>query len=114
MILPPNLAFIAWAPVSLYCFWRYRVQTAILINFIAGWALLPSANYVPDTAAFPYWILGLSLPSSYFFTKASVLGMYWSFGCPARRPAGLQSIQADILGPPDALLVHCSLLVGGR
>ena len=74
MILPPNIAFIAWAPVSLYCFWRYRAQTAILINFIAGWALLPSANYVPDTAIFPYWILGLSLPSSYFFTKASVLG----------------------------------------
>ena len=76
MILPPNIAFIAWALISLYCFWRYRVQTAILINFIGGWALLPSANYLPDTAVFPYWILGLSLPSSYFFTKASVLGAY--------------------------------------
>ena len=81
MILPPNIAFIAWAPVSLYCFRRYRVQTAILINLIAGWALLPSANYVPDTAVFPYWILGLSLPSSYFFTKASVLErtVFWVF-----------------------------------
>ncbi len=80
MILPPTVAFIAWAPVSFYCFWRYRVQTAILINLIAGWALLPSANYVPDTAIFPYWILGLSLPSSYFFTKASVLGAYSLLG----------------------------------
>jgi hypothetical protein len=80
MILPPNIAFIAWAPVSLYCFRRYCVQTAILINFIAGWALLPSANYVADTAVFPYWILGLSLPSSYFFTKASVLGIYCLLG----------------------------------
>jgi hypothetical protein len=80
MILPPNIAFIAWGPVSLYCFWRYRVRTAILINFIAGWALLPSANYVPDTAIFPYWILGLSLPSSYFITKASVLGVYCLLG----------------------------------
>jgi hypothetical protein len=80
MNLPPNIAFIAWAPVSLYCFWKYRVQTAILINFIAGWALLPSANFVPDNAAFPYWILGLSLPSSYFLTKASVLGLYCLLG----------------------------------
>jgi hypothetical protein len=80
MMLPPNLAFIAWALVSLYCFWRYRVRIAILVNFIAGWALLPSANYVPNGAAFPYWILGLSLPSSYFFTKASVLGIYGLLG----------------------------------
>jgi hypothetical protein len=75
MILPPNIAFIAWVPISFYCFWRYRIQTAILVNFIAGWALLPSADYVPNSASFPYWILGLSLPSSYFFTKASVVGM---------------------------------------
>jgi hypothetical protein len=61
--------------MSLYCFWRYPIRPAILINFIAGWALLPSANYVPDNAVFPYWILGLSLPSAYFFTKASILGL---------------------------------------
>jgi len=80
MSLPPYIAFIAWAPVSYYCFRRYRVRVAILINLIAGWALLPSANFVPDTAVFPYWILGLSLPSSYFLTKASVLGAYCLLG----------------------------------
>lgn len=74
MHLPPNCVFVAWTAVSLYCFWRYRIRTAILFNFIVGWALLPSANYVFDTSVFPYWILGLSLPSGYFFTKASVLG----------------------------------------
>src|SRR5665811_2162466 len=75
MLHPPTIAFVAWVPISLYVFRRYRIQTAILINFIAGWALLPSANFAPDSAAFPYWILGLSLPSGYFVTKASVLGL---------------------------------------
>ena len=45
------------------------------MNFIAGWAVLPSASYTPTTALFPYWILGASLPSNYFFTKASVTGI---------------------------------------
>jgi hypothetical protein len=80
MHLPPNLAFIAWTPVSLYIFWKYRIQTAILFNFLAGWALLPSASYVSDNAVFPYWILGLSLPSGYFFTKGNVLGAYSLLG----------------------------------
>ncbi len=75
MIIHPNIAFIAWVPISLYCFWRSRVRTAILINFIAGWALLPSANYAQESVVFPYWILGVSLPSIYFFTKASVIGL---------------------------------------
>jgi hypothetical protein len=74
MIISPNIAFIAWIPISLFCFRRYPVRPAILINFIAGWALLPSASYVPDNVVFPYWILGLSLPSGYFITKASILG----------------------------------------
>ncbi len=74
-MISPYTAFIAWIPISLYCFRRHPIRSALLVNFIAGWALLPSANYVPDKAAFPYWILGLSLPAAYFFTKASVLGL---------------------------------------
>jgi hypothetical protein len=74
-MIPPWLAFLLWVPISAYFFRRYSIRVAMLINFIAGWALLPSASYLPTTAIFPYWILGASLPSNYFFTKASVTGV---------------------------------------
>jgi hypothetical protein len=45
------------------------------MNFIAGWAVLPSASFTPSPAVFPYWILGTCLPANYFFTKASVTAM---------------------------------------
>jgi hypothetical protein len=51
------------------------MRVAILINFIAGWALLPSASYAPTNDIFPYWILATSLPTGYFFTKASITGI---------------------------------------
>ena len=74
-MISPWIAFLAWAPISVYFFLRYSVRVAVLVNFIAGWAVLPSASYTPTTALFPYWILGACLPSNYFFTKASVTGI---------------------------------------
>ena len=74
-MISPWIAFLAWLPISVYFFRRYSIRVAVLINFIAGWAVLPSASYTPTTALFPYWILGASLPSNYFFTKASVTGI---------------------------------------
>jgi hypothetical protein len=75
MMIPPSIALSAWIPISLYAFWRYPLRVAILVNFIGGWALLPSADFAPTAASFPYWILGTCLPSNYFFTKATVTGM---------------------------------------
>jgi len=69
------IAFAAWVPISLIFFRRYPLRVAILANFLAGRGLLPSAAFVPTTAAFPYWILGTCLPSIHFFTKASVTSM---------------------------------------
>jgi hypothetical protein len=74
-MIPPLLALLAWIPVSLFFFWRYPLRVAILINFLGGWALLPSAAFVATPVLFPYWILGTCLPSNYFFTKATVTGM---------------------------------------
>lgn len=74
-MISPWIAFLAWVPISLYFFRRYPVRVALLINFIAGWAVLPSASFTPTTAIFPYWIIGACLPSHYFFTKASVTGI---------------------------------------
>jgi hypothetical protein len=74
-MIPPLLALFAWIPVSLFFFWRYPLRVAILISFVGGWALLPSAAFVASAVPFPYWILGTCLPSNYFFTKATVTGM---------------------------------------
>ena len=74
MILSPLVALIGWVPVSLLTFRRLPVRIALLINFVAGWAILPAANYISSGDAFPYWILGTSLESDYFFTKATVIG----------------------------------------
>ena len=74
-MIAPWVAFLVWVPVSLYCFRRYSIRVALLINFIAGWAVLPSASFTPSTVVFPYWILGTCLPANYFFTKATVTAM---------------------------------------
>ncbi len=74
-MIAPWIAFLAWVPISLYCFRRYPVRAALLFNFFAGWALLPSACFTPTSAVFPYWILGASLHSAYFLTKGSVTGL---------------------------------------
>jgi hypothetical protein len=75
MMIHPLIALAAWIPISLFCFRRYAVRIAILINFVGGWAVLPSAAFEPTNAPFPYWILGTCLPSNHFFTKASVTGI---------------------------------------
>jgi hypothetical protein len=74
MIVPPLVALLAWIPVSLLVFRRFPVRIAVLINFVGGWAVLPAANYVSGGDAFPYWILGTSLESDYFLTKATIVG----------------------------------------
>jgi hypothetical protein len=74
-MISPWIAYVAWVPISLLLFLRYPIRVAILVCFLAGWALLPSAAFVPTTAVFPYWILGTCLPSIHFFTKATVTGM---------------------------------------
>jgi hypothetical protein len=74
MIVPPAVALLAWIPVSLLVFRRFPVRIAVLINFVGGWAVLPAANYVSSGDAFPYWIIGTSLESDYFLTKATVIG----------------------------------------
>lgn len=73
-MIPPLLAFALWIPLSVMLFKRYPIRIAILANFLGGWALLPSAHYANSQVDFAYWIIGASLPSDYFITKASVIG----------------------------------------
>jgi len=74
MIIPPLVALLAWVPITLLIYRKYPMRIALLINFIGGWAVLPAANYKSTGDAFPYWILGTSLESDYFLTKAVVIG----------------------------------------
>jgi hypothetical protein len=75
MHLPPLAVLLVWIPAAAFLFRRFPVRVAILVNFFAGWAILPGAQYTPTTELFPYWILGVCLPSAYFFTKATVIGL---------------------------------------
>ena len=75
MILPPLVALAAWLPISLLFYRRFPIRVALLINFVGGWAVLPAANYASTNVEFPYWILGTSLESDYFITKALVVGL---------------------------------------
>ncbi len=74
-MISPQLALLAWIPIGLYLFRRYPIRHALLFNFLGGWAVLPSAHYAPSSSVFPYWIIGLSLPSDYFLTKASITAL---------------------------------------
>lgn len=74
MIIPPLVALLAWIPISILFFRRYAMHQALLLNFVGGWAVLPAANYHDPGVAFPYWILGTSLESDYFLTKATIIG----------------------------------------
>jgi len=73
--VPPFAALIAWIPISLFFFFRCRPRLAVLITFVAGWAVLPTANFTPSDNPFPYWIMGVCLPAGYFVTKATITGL---------------------------------------
>jgi len=75
MPFSPLAILIGWIPLGAYLFRRYPTRVAILLNFLGGWAILPGANYAPTPGDFPYWILGVCLPSGYFLTKATAIGL---------------------------------------
>jgi len=106
MMISPWIAFLVWVPISMYFFRRYSVRRALLINFIAGWALLPSARYTPTTALFPYWILGTCLPANHFCTKASVTGITALLGLVCVDRACFRRFQPSFWDLP--MLVWCA------
>ncbi len=75
MHISPLAVLLAWIPFSVYLFRRYPVRIAILANFIGGWAILPGAHYQATGDSFPYWVLGVCLPTDPFVTKAMATGL---------------------------------------
>lgn len=122
MHLSPLAVLLAWIPIAAFLFRRLPVREAILANFFAGWAILPGAQYTFTNAEFPYWVLGVCLPSNYFLTKATVTGLSalagmllfrsqdWRFWRPA--PADLPML-AWCCAPLLATDAHLSLFPRG-
>lgn len=109
-MISPWVAFLLWVPVSLYVFRRYPVRIALLFNFFAGWAVLPSAHFTASTAVFPYWILGTCLPASYFFTKASITAITCLLGIILVDRDCLRRFQPNIWDLPMAVWCAVPLL----
>jgi len=64
--------YLGWAVATWAMFRRCRPAVAVLGSFLGGWILLPVGNYPAGAAdaVFPYWIIGLALPSDMLLTKA--------------------------------------------
>jgi hypothetical protein len=110
MPLSPLIVLIGWIAVGVYLFRRYPVRIAILANFFGGWAILPGARYLPSTEGFPYWILGVCLPTNYFLTKAVVTGLSGLAGILLFHSADLKKIRPDLCDIPMAVWCCVPLL----
>jgi len=64
--------YLGWAVATWAMFRRCRPAVAVLGSFLGGWILLPVGSYPAGSAeaVFPYWIIGLALPSDMLLTKA--------------------------------------------
>jgi len=110
--IAPLFALFAWIPIGLFFFFRYPVRIAILLTFISGWAVLPTANFVPTDAAFPYWILSVSLPAGYFVTKATITGLTALIGVLLFDSRGLWRFRISAWDLPMILWCTVPLLSG--
>ena len=84
--------YLGWAVATWVMFRRCRPAVAVLGSFLGGWILLPVGSYPAGSAdaVFPYWIIGLALPSDMLLTKAVAAPA----AALSRRPA-LRSTSAD-------------------
>jgi hypothetical protein len=101
---------IGWVPVGAYLFRRYPARIAILANFLGGWAVLPGAVYAPTTAAFPYWIMGVCLPTNYLLTKATVTGLAGLVGVLLFHSSDLKRFRPGLCDLPMAVWCCVPLL----
>lgn len=73
-----QIAFVVFALLGVASFAVLRPATAVMLCILGGWAVLPVGVYPPATpdrpadAVFPYWIIGIGLPSEMLLTKAWV------------------------------------------
>jgi len=114
MIIPPLLALLAWVPIMLIVFRRFPVRISLLINFIGGWAVLPAANYTApsDPNVFPYWIIGTTLESDYFLTKAVIVGFTGLLCVSIFDPTSFKRFRLTVWDLAMGMWLICPLLSG--
>jgi hypothetical protein len=110
MHISPLVILLAWIPVGAFLFRLCPLRIAILANFFAGWAILPGANYPATDVEFPYWILGVCLPSGYLLTKATAIGLAALIGVLLFQFAELKRFRPDICDLPIAVWCCVPLL----
>ena len=110
MHISPLVILLGWIPAGAYLFRRYPVRIAILANFFVGWAILPGARYLATADDFPYWILGVCLPTDYLLTKATVTGLAALAGFLLFHPADLRRFRPDACDLPMAVWCCVPLL----
>ena len=110
MHLSPFVVLIGWIPLGTYLFRRYPARIAILLNFFGGWAILPGANYIATPDIFPYWIVGVCLPTDYFLTKATATGIAALAGTLLFHRTELKRFQPGICDLPMAIWCCVPLL----
>jgi hypothetical protein len=109
-MIPPLVALYGWIPLSLLLFWRLPIRKALLANFVGGWAVLPAANYVDQHVLFPYWIIGTSLESDYFFNKAVILGFTGILGVYLFDRSGFKRFKLTVWDLPMGMWLLAPLL----
>ncbi len=67
-----DIVFVLFAVLGVVAFRFWPPAVAVLAVFLGGWVLLPVGHYPAVAAAteFPYWIVGLGVPSDMLVTKA--------------------------------------------
>ncbi len=67
-----DIAFLVFVAVAWLPFRYCRPASAVAIVFFGGWLLLPVGHYPasPAEGGFPFWIVGLAVPSDMLLTKA--------------------------------------------
>ena len=99
------VADLVFAASALAVFRFCRPAVAVLIVFLGGWIVLPVGHFPPGSSGgdFPYWIIGLALPSDMLLTKAwiapgmALLGVV-AFDRAALRTLRWRWVDAPILG----------------
>jgi hypothetical protein len=113
-LIPPLAALLAWIPISLFFFYRLPLRKAVLVNFVAGWALLPISSFTPadSFSPFPYWILGACLPAKHFVTKATITGLAGILGALWIDRRGLRRFRPTMWDLPIAVWCAVPVLSG--
>ncbi len=107
-----DIAFLVFAAASLLAFRMWRPAVAVLIVFLGGWILLPVGRYPAASLAapFPYWIIGLALPSDLLVTKAWIAPVVALAGAALFDRPALRSFRAHWLDLPVVLWCAWPLL----